>query len=195
MRSIFTLQEIYPTYTYILLLSQDYKDYEGLPVKELQYDGENMAIMQSYVTGTVQFEDSVLEKKSILYAPLKGKQGVYGILQVTAPNTLVFPKNEVEFISLLANTAGGAIENAQLYEQSKQLISDLQLINDTSHRLNSNLPLYETMKYMTEQMVKTFGAEEVGFFLFSSDYEIATDPKWKYELLFLRRCAELCGLF
>jgi diguanylate cyclase (GGDEF)-like protein len=170
----FTLKEIYPTYTYTFLLSQDYKDYEGLPVKELQYDGENMAIMQSYVTGSVQFEDSVLEKKSILYAPLKGKQGVYGILQVTAPNTLVFPKNEVEFISLLANTAGGAIENAQLYEQSKQLISDLQLINDTSHRLNSNLPLYETMKYMTEQMVKTFGAEEVGFFLFSSHYEIAT---------------------
>ena len=81
---IFTLQEIYPTYTYILLLSQDYKDYEGLPVKELQYDSGNMAIMQSYVTGTVQFEDSISEKKSILYAPLKGKQGVYGILQVIA---------------------------------------------------------------------------------------------------------------
>ena len=171
---IFTLQEIYPTYTYILLLSQDYKDYEGLPIKELQYDGGNMAIMQSYVTGTVQFEDSILERKSILYAPLKGKQGVYGILQVTAPNTFVFPKIEVEFISLLANTAGGAIENAQLYEQSKQLISDLQLINDTSHRLNSNLPLYETMKYMTEQMVKTFGAEEVGFFLFSPNDKIAS---------------------
>ena len=167
-----TLKEIYPTYTYTFLLSQDYKNYAGLPVKELQYDGENMAIMQSYVTGSVQFEDSILERKSILYAPLKGKQGVYGILQVAAPNTLVFPKNEVEFISLLANTAGGAIENAQLYEQSKQLVSDLQLINDTSHRLNSNLPLYETMEYMTEQMVKTFGAEEVGFFLFSSDYEI-----------------------
>ncbi len=169
-----TLKEIYPTYTYTFLLSQDYKNYAGLPVKELQYDGENMAIMQSYVTGSVQFEDSILERKSILYAPLKGKQGVYGILQVAAPNTLVFPKNEVEFISLLANTAGGAIENAQLYEQSKQLVSDLQLINDTSHRLNSNLPLYETMEYMTEQMVKTFGAEEVGFFLFSSDYEIVT---------------------
>ena len=192
---IFTLQEIYPTYTYILLLSQDYKEYEGLPVKELQYDSGNMAIMQSYVTGTVQFEDSISEKNSILYAPLKGKQGVYGILQVIASNTLIFPKIEVEFISLLANTAGGAIENAQLYEQSKQLISDLQLINDTSHRLNSNLPLYETMKYMTEQMVKTFGAEEVGFFLFTTDYEIASIQSGSTKLLFLRRCGELCGLF
>ncbi len=171
---ILTLQEIYPTYTYILLLSQDYKEYDGLPVEELKYDGGNRAIMQSYVTGTVQFEENLADNKSILYAPLKGKQGVYGILQVSAANTLVFPKNEVEFISLLANTAGAAIENAQLYEQSKQLISDLQLINDTSHRLNANLPLYETMKYMTEQMVNTFGAEEVGFFLFTSDYKEAT---------------------
>ena len=190
-----TLKEIYPTYTYTFLLSQDYKDYAGLPVKELQYDGENMAIMQSYVTGSVQFEDSILERKSILYAPLKGKQGVYGILQVAAPNTLVFPKNEVEFISLLANTAGGAIENAQLYEQSKQLVSDLQLINDTSHRLNSNLPLYETMEYMTEQMVKTFGAEEVGFFLFSSDYEIATIQSGSTSFFFSEDARELRGLF
>ena len=72
---IFTLQEIYPTYTYTLLLSQDYKDYEGLPVKELQYDGENMAIMQSYVTGTVQFEDSILEKKIDSICSVKRETG------------------------------------------------------------------------------------------------------------------------
>ena len=35
--------------------------------------------------------------------------------------------------------------------------------------LNSNLRLTETMKYMSNQIIQTFNAQEVGFFLFSKD--------------------------
>ncbi|EWG10552.1 sensor domain-containing diguanylate cyclase [Cytobacillus firmus] len=166
---IYTLQEMYPTFTYYLLLSQDNNNHGDLPIRDLEYDSENIAAMQAYVTGAVQFEDSLQEVRSILYAPLKGKQGVYGVLQVIAPNTMIFPKNEIEFITLLANTAGSALENAQLYQQSKRLIADLQLINETSHRLNSNLRLTETMNFMSEQILQSFDAEEAGFILISSD--------------------------
>ncbi|MBT2690872.1 diguanylate cyclase [Bacillus sp. ISL-47] len=166
---IYTLQEVYPTFTYYLLLSQDNSNHGDLPIRDLEYDSENIAAMQAYVTGAAQFEDSVQEKRSVLYAPLKGKQGVYGVLQVIAPNTLMFPKNEVEFITLLANTAGSALENAQLYQQSKRLIADLQLINETSHRLNSNLRLTETMTFMSEQILRSFDAEEAGFILVSEE--------------------------
>lgn len=168
---IHTLQEVYPTFTYYLLLSHDNNNNTDLPIKDLEYDSENIAAMQSYVTGTIQFEDSQSYERSVLYAPLMGKQGVYGVLQVIAPNTVNFPKNEVEFITLLANTAGSALENAQLYQQSKRLISDLQLINETSHRLNSDLRLNETMKYMSEQISHSFGAEEVGFILLLDEGE------------------------
>ncbi len=166
---IYTLQEVYPSFTYYLMLSHDNDNHSELPIKDLEYDSENLAAMEAYVTGTIQMEDSLNERRSVLYAPLKGKQGVYGVLQVIAPDTLTFPSNEVEFIKLLANTAGSALENAQLYQQSKRLIADLQLINETSHRLNSNLRLTETMSYMTEQIVQSFDAEEVCFVLLASD--------------------------
>jgi diguanylate cyclase (GGDEF)-like protein len=166
-----TLQEVYPEFTYYLMLSHDNNSHGDLPLKDLEYDSQNIAAMQAYVTGAIQFEDSISEKKSVLYAPLKGKQGVYGVLQVIAPNALVFPESEVEFISILANTAGGALENAQLYHQSKRLIADLQLINETSHQLNSNLRLTETMTYMAEQIIKSFDAEEAGFVLLSEESE------------------------
>ncbi|MFT8323590.1 MAG: diguanylate cyclase [Bacillus sp. (in: firmicutes)] len=171
---ILTLQEVYPTFTYHLLLSHDNNSHGDLPIKDLEYDSENIAAMQAYVTGEIQFENSREERRSILYAPLKGKQGVYGVLQVIAPNTLNFPKNEVEFITLLANTAGGALENAQLYQQSKKLVSDLQLINETSHRLNSNLRLIEMMTYMSERISSSFDAKEVGFVLFSFESSTIT---------------------
>jgi len=168
---IYTLQQVYPSFTYYLLLSHDNNNHGDLPIKELEYDSSNIAAMQSYVTGYSQFDDATSENESILYAPLKGKQGVYGVLQVISPNAYVFPRYEVEFITLLANTAGSAIENAQLYQQSKRLISDLQLINETSHRLNSNLRLSEMMGYMSEQIAKYFNPEEIGFVMYESDDE------------------------
>ena len=166
---IATLQEVYPSFTYYLLLSHDHKGYGGLPVKDLEYDSENLTAMQSYVSGQIQFEDSLSEKNSIMYAPLKGKQGVYGVLQVIAPDSLVFPQNEVEFIKLLANTAGSALENAKLYEQSRRLIADLQLINETSHQLNSSLRLTDTMNFICGQILKSFNAQEVGFIMLDSE--------------------------
>src|SRR5690606_39052170 len=144
---ILTLQEVYPSFDYYLMLSHENNSHGNLPIKDLEYDSENITAMQAYVTGHIQLEDLVHEKKSILYAPLKGKQGVYGVLQVIAPNTMSFPEAEIEFMSLLANTAGSAIENAQLYQQSRRLIADLQLINETSHRLNRDLRLSETTSF------------------------------------------------
>lgn len=127
------LQEFYPNFTYSIFLTQDSERFGHLPIFSLQSDGENLALMQAYVTSTVQIEAETLGKNSIVYAPLKGKQGVYGVLQIVALNGFVFPKYEVDFISLLANTAGNALENAQLYQQSQQLVADLKLINEVSH--------------------------------------------------------------
>ncbi|MDF0726443.1 diguanylate cyclase [Cytobacillus sp. S13-E01] len=167
---IYTLRKVYPSFTYFLLLSHDNHNNHDLPIKDFLYDNdENPAAMQAYVTGEIQFEDSIKDKRSALYAPLKGKQGVYGVLQVIAPSTVIFPYSEVRFIDLLANTAGSALENAKLYQQSKRLIADLQLINETSHRLNSSLRLTDTMNFMSEQIIKSFNAQEVGFILFLND--------------------------
>jgi diguanylate cyclase (GGDEF)-like protein len=168
-----TLREVYPAFTYYLLLSNDNHSHEELPIKDLEYDSENSIALKAYVTGTIQFEESNDMLRSILYAPLKGKQGVYGVLQVIAPNTLIFPKNEVEFITLLAHTAGSALENAQLYQQSKKLVSDLQLINETSQCLNANLRLSETIHYMSDQITRSFDTQEVGFVLHSPHQEKA----------------------
>ncbi|MEQ6388710.1 sensor domain-containing diguanylate cyclase [Bacillaceae bacterium S4-13-58] len=166
---VLSIKQTYPQFDCYLLLSHDYQSKRDLPIKELNYgqEGPNKASTQAYLTGNMQFEDRVMEKQSCLYAPLKGRQGVYGVLQVISPSSLIFPNEEVEFIALLAATAGNAIENARLYQQSKRLISDLQLVNETSHKLNSNLRLNETISYMTKQIIQSFQAEEVGFLLFN----------------------------
>lgn len=163
------LQEIYPDYSYYLLLSQDTYSHNDLPILELEYDNENLSAINTYITGESQFEQT--DKHAILYEPIKGIQGVYGVLQIIVPNAGEFPKDEAEFIKLLADCVGKALENAILYRQSRRVISNLKLINETSHRLNSNLHLEETLAYMSEQIKSSFKAQEVGFFLFSDEQE------------------------
>ncbi|WP_051348549.1 sensor domain-containing diguanylate cyclase [Peribacillus kribbensis] len=163
------LKEVYPLFSYKLLLSHDSGASECLPIDELEYESEDTPAMQALLTGTIQTKAGADKRSISLYAPLKGRQGIYGVLKVAAAGALFFPAEEIEFVQLLAGTAGAALENAQLYQQSRRLISDLQLINETSHKLNSNLRLSETISYMRNQIVKNFGAQEIGFFMFSEE--------------------------
>lgn len=161
-----TVRESYPQFQYCLLLSQDYNMTDrGLPVRELTYDRDptTNASTQAYLTGEVQMEDALQEGKTFLYAPLKGKQGVYGVLQVETTRILYFSKKDVEFFIFIASTAGKALENAQLYQQSRKLNDDLQLINSTSQKLNSNIRLTEKISYMAHKIQHSFQADEVGF--------------------------------
>jgi diguanylate cyclase (GGDEF)-like protein len=168
---IYTLQEVYPSFTYYLFLSHDNQYHDRLPIKTLVFENadENMAAMQAFLKGKIQLEDSISLHRSILYAPIKGAQGVYGVIEIIAPHIMEFPKSEINFISLLTNTAGSALENAKLYEQSRRLIADLQLINETMHRLNANLRLQDALEFMVNQIKQSLYAEEVGFFLFERE--------------------------
>lgn len=179
---IHTLKAVFPMFSYYLLLSHDNHCKTNLPIKILQYDNNssNIAAIQSYVTGSVQLEESINKKRSILYVPLKGNQGVYGVLRVIAPLHITFPDDEINFISLLASTAGKALENAQLYQQSKRLIHDLRLINETTHQLNSDLRLNEVINFVSNQIMSSFEATEVGFILFGENGETPLSGSTSY---------------
>ncbi|WP_160724008.1 sensor domain-containing diguanylate cyclase [Bacillus sp. USDA818B3_A] len=163
------LKEVFPNYFYHLFLSLTSYNHSDLPIMDLEYDSENMAVIHAYETAQLQFESSNVPSHAILYAPLKGKSEVYGVMQVIAPDKSEFPAGDAEFVRLFSLCAGSSLENALAYQQSQQAISDLQLINQTSHQLNSNQPLVETLTYMSNQIIDSFEAQEVGFFLFSKN--------------------------
>ncbi|WP_188453394.1 diguanylate cyclase [Virgibacillus oceani] len=158
------LRKQYPAFTFYILLSQDFKADSTLPLKEIEYsdDATKRVSTQAFITGDVQLEDRMKERKSCLYAPLKGRQGVYGVIQIVAPRT-EFPQQEIDFITEIANVVGKAIENATLYQQSRHLIKDLKRINDATHQLNSNLKISEITEVVRRQIMDTCNAKQVGF--------------------------------
>ncbi|MFZ0369148.1 MAG: diguanylate cyclase [Halobacillus sp.] len=167
--TIRTLKENDSGLTYTLWLSQDISTDRDLPVKELSYDNDvsSASSSQAFLTGKMQIEVYAHSGSLKLYAPLKGKQGVYGVLEVLDPSRIHLPKEECDLVELIASTVGDAIENVQLYQQSRKLNSDLQLINSKSQKLNSNTRFNEKISYMSSTLAEAFQADEVGFVTFN----------------------------
>lgn len=171
---IYAIKVMYPTFQVKLLLAREWQVKKDLPIFPIQYGGsvENSAAENVLLTGEIRIEDLLRERCSVLHAPLRGKQGIYGVLEIKTPSSVIFPKHEIEFIEMLADIGGNALENAELYQQSRNLINDLQLINTTSHKLNSHLKLQETVEFMTRQISQSFGASEVGFIMFTNEPDL-----------------------
>lgn len=85
-------------------------------------------------------EETGLEIRSILCAPLKIKEDIIGILQVVDRKIDRFDLSELKLIESLAATSAIAVENARLYEQAHQdAATKTALLDEANHRVKNNL--------------------------------------------------------
>ncbi len=171
---ITAITQFYPSYTTQLLLSRDTDIEIDCPIQPITYNDEEPMSYSSmaFISGEVQIEKHS-EQIYKLFAPLTGNQGVYGVIQLVKEEGVYLQKNDVQFIMEIAQTAGKSIENASLMENSSHQISDLKLINDVTHKLNSNLDLKGIMEYVRNKIIDICQAMEVGF-IFKRDHEYTT---------------------
>lgn len=163
-----TIQENFSDLDVELILSNDQDRKTTINIKLFDYLSERPSTIEAFVSGEITTEQAVDLNCRLLNAPIKGRQAIYGILQVSAPIGYVFSTMQKDFVRKLAYASGNALENAKLYHQSHRLISDLQLINETSHRLNMKLDIHEMLTFLQKQLMKSFQPMEVSF-VFKND--------------------------
>ncbi|WP_103109440.1 sensor domain-containing diguanylate cyclase [Brevibacillus reuszeri] len=132
------------------------------PVKQLSFHEEEPSTStKAYLEGRLVVDEIEQgdQQMTVIAAPLLGKQGIYGVLQVTSDQLVSLSQHETNYIAILADTAGTAFENAQLYQQSRNLIRELRLINEMARQLNRSLNLKEILDFVTTMMRATFDAE------------------------------------
>ncbi len=162
------IKRTFPDFRICLWLTRELETRQDLHIRPFTFGrGLNERAEKAYLSGDVQIETS--EKSIAVYIPLQGKQGVYGVLEISTTERHYLPAYEIEFLKMLSFSGGVAIENAELYKQTNNLVRDLQLINETTHQLNSSLRLQDMVDYMREKMMTSFEAEEVGFIMFFND--------------------------
>lgn len=151
----------YPNMRVDLLLSQD-NDSTNLSVKPLNFQRSESDIRtRAFMEGQIIFDPAKSEQgssTSYIAAPLSGKQGVYGVLYLEFEDEHV-DDSDLQFISLLADSAGTAFENAKLYEQSNLMINELRLINEITKQLNQSLRLNEIFNSAASEILSIFGAD------------------------------------
>ena len=146
-----------------LILSNDQDRQTTIDIKLFDYLSERPATIEAFVSGELTVELANDLNCRLLNVPIKGRQAIYGILQVSAPMTYIFSSTEKDFVRMLAQASGNALENAKLYHQSHRLVRDLQLINETSNRLNMRIGINEMLSFLQKQLMKSFQPMEVCF--------------------------------
>lgn len=169
------IRDAFPYFQSILILSNDQDRKTSAPYKLFDYTSERPATVESYVSGEITSEVASDLQLRLLNVPITGKQGIYGIIQLSTPVEYLFSDRQKEFASLLATAAGNALENAKLYIQSHRLVADLQLINETSHKLNMNLSLEDMLFFLRNQLMKSLHPDQICFvFLEQDEYQISS---------------------
>lgn len=151
-----------------LLLSQDQrglsKDY-----RLFNYSIERTSAVEAFLSGELTLEKDIESGVNLLNAPIRGRQGIYGVVQIIASVATDFTRTQKDFIRMITNAAGIALENASLYDQSHRLVNDLQLVNEAARKLNNNLTLDEVISYLKIQFMKAFGPDEMAFVFYKEN--------------------------
>ncbi|GKV69555.1 hypothetical protein NCCP2716_20530 [Sporosarcina sp. NCCP-2716] len=130
------------------------------------YANEQDATIDAFLSGELRVSRDLKRGAAWLTAPVKGMQGTYGVLQITAPVDSSFSDAQQGFVRSICESAGHAIENSSLYSQSHRLIRDLQLVNEVSKKLTGRLTFLEMKTYLAERLKAAFEPEEIAFVYF-----------------------------
>ncbi len=154
-----SIDQLYPELHVDLYLTADTFEIE-VPVKILQFSQQEQEIyLRAFMEGRVIHQEQTTGVS--LAVPLLGKQGSYGVFHIYSEPGTYLAEDEVAFITLLAETAGHAFENAQLYQQSRELIRELKIVNQITQELNKKLQLNEVLVYLVKKMATTFNANSM----------------------------------
>ncbi len=125
---------------------------------QVAHSGESL-IVPDVQTETRHFEgvdeQTGLTLHAILTVPLRVKNGVLGVLQVVDTEIDRFSTADLELLEPLATFAAIAIENARLYEQTRQdAETQTVLLREVNHRVKNNLTSVLGLLYVARDRVE-----------------------------------------
>jgi PAS domain S-box-containing protein len=108
----------------------------------------------------------------VVGVPIKYGTDLLGVLVVDRPSTTPpFRDNDVNLLTLLANQAAIAIENARLHDQTKQRLEELSAIEEIVGELSSTLDLGKVISMVLDKAVEATEASVGSIGIVAQDRE------------------------
>ena len=103
---------------------------------------------------------------SILVVPVMVKRKLIGVLSLFTAEQRDFSKDEIQFLTALAEQGGMAIENARLLEKIRE---NTRLFHDLAANINSSLDVKKIMHILSADVAEALGVKASSVFLIDKE--------------------------
>jgi GAF domain-containing protein len=107
--------------------------------------------------------------RSVLAVPLKVKGKVIGVIEAVNKTEGNFTQADVALLASMAQWAAIAIENAQLFAETRQRFEEMAALHDTSLDITARLEMPELLKSIVERAVGLLRADTGGVYLYDHE--------------------------
>ncbi|MFB0535515.1 MAG: GAF domain-containing protein [Anaerolineae bacterium] len=142
---------------------------EGLSGKVLE-SGEPIIVdcYQEWSGRSPLYEEAPFE--AVIAAPVKWRHQILGIINVLREREAeAFDDQDMRLLTLFANQAAVAIENARIYEEERKRVTQLELIGGVTQKIASILDLDELLPQVAYLIRDTFGYYYTSILLVEAD--------------------------
>ena len=112
-------------------------------------------------------EDKLME--AIAGFPLKRGNKVLGVFNVAFLEPHTFDHDDLRVLTLLADQAAIAIENARLYQETDRRLRESQTLQEVSQLINSTLEPQQIFQYVVEKLASVFGYDMASIYTSEAD--------------------------
>lgn len=100
-----------------------------------------------------------------MFVPLLVREEVRGVMALQSRTPNAFSEEDLRLLSIVANQAAVAIENARLYEQASRRAAHLALVSEVARRVSVLQPLPALYKQVVTLTAETFSGYIVYFYV------------------------------
>jgi PAS domain S-box-containing protein/putative nucleotidyltransferase with HDIG domain len=112
-------------------------------------------------------QDRIME--AIAGFPLKRGGNILGVFNVAFLEPHAFDDDELRVLTLLADQAAIAVENARLYQQTDRRLKESQTLQEVSQLLNSTLEPEQIMQTVVEKLASAFAYGMASIYVMKED--------------------------
>jgi len=109
--------------------------------------------------------------RSLAVIPLRSKGQVLGIMSIASPDPRHFTSQDIQLLTSIGYQIGMAIDNATLYQETRNGATQLASLLETTQYLTSSLDLDRTLRLIVRHAAELLGTDICRLFL----YDPATD--------------------
>ncbi len=134
--------------------------------------------------GTEALKDTTRSEgaRSLIWIPLRAKEGVVGILNVATARPVPFSSNEVELLKAIGNVIGVALENARLFTEIQHNLNRITALREISVATTSTLNLSTVLSLLLEKIAALLPHSALGISLLNKEHgELRPTACWNLD--------------